>query len=57
MTRYFTAWMTFMFAFVIAGLMFDGFASKQGTAITAVVSLAAAVSVYLLYPGFTHREK
>jgi len=57
MTRYFTAWMTFMLAFVITGLMFDGFVSERGTAITVIVSLAAAVLAYLLYPGLTHREK
>lgn len=50
MTRYFTALITFMFALVIAGLMFDGFDSQQGIAVTVILSLAAAVAVYMLAP-------
>lgn len=50
MTRYFTALITFMFALVIAGLMFDGFDSQQGVAVTVILSLAAAIAAYMLAP-------
>lgn len=57
MTRYFAALMAFMGVLAIAGIMFDGIDSKQGIAITVIVSLASAVAIYLLYPFFTNREK
>lgn len=47
MTRYFTALITFMFALVIAGLMFDGFDSQQGIAVTVILSFAAAIAAYM----------
>ncbi len=57
MTRYFTALMTFMVVWLIVGIMFDGFDSNQGAAVTVIISVAAAGLVYLLYPSFTSREK
>lgn len=57
MTRYFTSLMTFMFVLAIAGIMFDGIDSRQGIAITCIVSLASAAVIYWLYPFFTSREK
>lgn len=49
-TRYFTALITFMFALVIAGLMFDGFDSKQGATAAVILALAAGIAAYMLAP-------
>ncbi|MDK4303452.1 hypothetical protein QPX33_08370 [Corynebacterium propinquum] len=57
MTRYFTAWITFMVALSIAGIMFDGFDSKQSIAVTVIVSLASAAVIYWLHPFSTNLEK
>ncbi|MDK4301823.1 MULTISPECIES: hypothetical protein [Corynebacterium] len=57
MTRYFTALIAFMVVLSIAGIMFDGIDSKQGIAITIIVSLASAAVIYWLYPFFTNPEK
>lgn len=57
MTRYFTALIVFMAVLSIAGIMFDGIDSKQGIAITVIVSLASAAVIYWLYPFFTDLEK
>lgn len=46
-----------MIVLSIAGIMFGGIDSKQGIAITVIVSLASAVVIYWLCPFSTDLEK
>lgn len=50
MTRYFTAVLSFMVVSAIVGIMFDGYGSRQGTVDTVIVSLVAAILVYVFGP-------
>lgn len=57
MTRYFTALLVYMVVFSLAGNLLDGFDSKQGAAMTVLLSTAAACVVYLLYPIFNQHDE
>lgn len=50
MTRYYTSVIVFMFALPISSLLFGGYSSDTGFALSIVIALTAAMFTYIFWP-------